>query len=85
MSKIEQIKGSIKNGTPSTYKIVNKELFDTFKCNIAHDLIHDPKYNLFVGQVRINTENKRDRYLGVGYFKASDLKKYGIRLVKNEK
>lgn len=82
MSKIEQIKWSIRNGTPSTYKIVNKELFDNFKCNIRHDLIHDPKYNLFVGQIRINTEDNADRYLGIGYFKANDLKKYGIRLIK---
>ena len=85
MSRIEQIKGSIKNGTPSTYKIINEELFKSFNANVEHDLIHDPKYNLFVGDIRVNTEFKNDRYMGTGYFKAGDLRRYGIIIIKESK
>jgi len=84
MDKIERIKGSILNGTPSEIKIVSKTIFDRTVediKNISNDCIHSPKYDCYIGTISFDMNSINFR--STGYHRKGDfVTRFGFSINK---
>jgi len=84
MGRITEIRENIRKGIPSTTEVHSQQLCTSLETIANTDLIYDPKYDMFFGNVEVFCKANNDRYKAVGYFNEFDLVKYGLRIVKSK-